>query len=86
MMDGDKKMNFDKVHVDYLSDEQHANFRQTMLETTGYPGEFLFPPEVFKEWIDVEGCKYGHLKGVCKCHLRAFIMGQDEAAFKEHQF
>ncbi len=27
------------------------NFCQTMLETTGYPGEFLFPPEVFKEWM-----------------------------------
>eukprot|EP00965_Chrysotila_dentata_P192591 6175268-Pleurochrysis_carterae.AAC.1 len=31
------------------------------------------------------GCKFGHVRGVCKCHLPLIISGQDESIFKAYQ-
>ena len=32
------------------------------------------------------GCRYGHRKGICKCHLPLWHEGQDETVFKEYAY
>ena len=83
---GEKKVELQKIHVDYLSPEEHTKFRAAMLHHTKHPGEFLFPIEVFKEMLEKDGCQFRHNPAVCRCHLPVILLGQDESAYKEFSY
>ena len=84
-----------KVHVDFLSGPQHTSYRTEMMEKFKRPGEYFFELPVASPgegWSFLKGpfdkengrCRNGHPKEVCKCHLPAYKIGQDEAAFKQN--
>jgi hypothetical protein len=82
---------FVMVHVDFLREDAHGEFRARMLKETGKPGHLFWyvpgstgpdtnmpqPPG----WTPAD-CRYKHDEQVCKCHLPLLVFGQDESVFK----
>ena len=83
-----------KIHVDFLQDDQHAEFRKTLLSNTGYPGEFYYDTLLVAnacgdglhiEFVNMPAgaCQYGHTV-ICKCHLPIKGSGRDEKIFHDN--
>ena len=83
-----------KIHVDFLQDDQHAEFRKTRLENTGNPGEFYYDTSLipsaygnkcYIEFADMPAgpCQHGDT-AICKCHLPIKGSGQDEKIFHDN--
>ena len=70
-----------------------------LVEWKGWEGEQTWEPEHHLDGCNDElhtfysdpkhaqlGCRYGHRKGFCKCHLPLYQIGQDETVFKEFAY
>ena len=71
-----------KIHVDFLSEECHTEYRTTSLCNKGYPGDYFFD-EGDTRWSMFQ-CLHRHDPSVCKCTRRLYHIGQDEAVFKQN--
>ena len=72
-----------KVHCDWLKEENYSVFRQTCLNETGFPGEFLYKNKHSFPPLPLVSCKHNHNPSNCKCHLILFHSGQDEAVYRQ---
>lgn len=73
-----------KIHIDFLTKEEHILYRQYMLDTTGHPGLFWYedhPTDKNKLLIPNFKCKYGHDESNCSCENKLMHIGQDEKLF-----
>ena len=70
-----------KIHVDYLDEATHEEYRSYMMSTFGRPGEYFFDLGS-PNWLDFD-CHHRHDESVCKCKLPIYHIGQDEAVFKQ---
>ena len=66
-----------RIHVDYLDEIKHEEYRKNMMETFGRPGEYFYDLGS-PEWSDFE-CHHRHDRSNCKCKLPMYHIGQDEA-------
>ena len=86
-----------KVHVDYLEENVHTMFREDMLRTTGYPGEFLYELNKVNgtfanacydcktgKFDGAFACECRHVGDKCQCNRPVVHIGQDECIFKQH--
>ena len=70
-----------RIHVDYLEEVAHTQYRQQMMSLYGRPGEFFYDIGS-PEWLDFP-CHHRHDATVCKCQMPIYHVGQDEAVFKQ---
>jgi hypothetical protein len=70
-----------RIHVDFLAPDVHSKYRETLLKTTGHPGEFFW--DNITTWPNL-GCKYGHSRDVCKCQCPIIKIGHDEKIYHAH--
>lgn len=70
-----------KIHVDFLDEATHEEYRAHMMRKHGRPGDFFYDIGS-KEWACFP-CYYRHDMTVCKCHWPVYHIGQDEAVFKQ---
>ena len=71
-----------KVHVDFLSEDYHTQYRTSSLNSKGYPGDYYF--EKGDERWTMFKCLHRHEKSTCKCCCPLYHIGQDEAVFKQN--
>ena len=70
-----------RIHVDYLDEMKHEEYRENMMKTFGRPGEYIYDLGS-PEWSDFV-CHHRHDSTDCKCKLPMYHIGQDEAVFKQ---
>jgi uncharacterized protein YciI len=70
-----------KIHVDYLDEAKHEEYRHYMMSTFGRPADYFFDIGS-SEWLHFI-CHHRHDESVCKCKLPIYHIGQDEAVFKQ---
>ena len=71
-----------RIHVDYLDEAKHEEYRTYMMSTFSRPGEYFYDVGN-PEWSNFQ-CHHRHVQSVCKCHLPIYHIGQDEAVFKQY--
>ena len=72
--DGDPMV---KIHVDFLDEELHTNFRTKHATIDDNPGDYYFPLGD-QEWQNYK-CNHRHPPEICKCNKPLYHIGQDEA-------
>lgn len=70
-----------KIHVDFLDEATHEEYRSHMMNECGRPGEFYYDIGC-PEWSFFH-CHHRHNVAVCKCNWPIYHIGQDEAVFKQ---
>lgn len=70
-----------KIHIDYLNEAKHEEYRSYMMSTFGRPGDYFFDIGS-PNWLDF-ACNHRHEDSVCKCKMPIYHIGQDEAVFKQ---
>lgn len=71
-----------KIHVDFLGEECHTQFRTSSLINKGYPGDYFFD-DGDERWSMFK-CLHRHDPSLCRCRSRLYHIGQDEAVFKQN--
>lgn len=70
-----------KIHVDYLEEAKHEEYREEMMSRYGRPGEYFYDMGC-PEWSNF-ACHHRHNEAVCRCRMPIYHIGQDEAVFKQ---
>jgi hypothetical protein len=70
-----------RIHVDYLDEDKHLEYRTHMMTTYGRPGEYFY--DIGSQEWSCFLCHHRHNPNVCRCNRPIYHIGQDEAVFKQ---